>query len=78
MSSTNSAVEAVILQLTKLDLKPGETFAVTCPELWDLNLTIKFTKYLTDHLQKVLPGVKCLVFPHGVTLTKITTPAEKE
>jgi hypothetical protein len=61
MSETEAAARAVIVEVAKLDIKPGQALAMMCPDDWSVDQVRAFTEYL--EALDPLPGVKLLCLP---------------
>lgn len=65
------AMEAMIVQIAKLELKPGDTLVVSTDEC----LRMEQAHNLQDFIKHLLPeGVKVMVLDRGMTVTRLTTP----
>ena len=66
------AVEAVRLEVAKLDLAIGNAIAVICPEHWEISSVVRFGEFFEAYLKRVGIINKFIVFPYGVELAIIS------
>jgi uncharacterized membrane protein YdfJ with MMPL/SSD domain len=64
-------IEAITVQIAKLEMKAGDTLVVSIDEYLDNDRVQK----IKDHFESFLPdGVKAMVLSRGVTVAKLTAP----
>lgn len=75
MSDTpvEQAVEAVRIEVAKLDLAPGNAIAVICPKSWQIAQVVNFGEFFEAYLKRANITNKFMVFPYGVELAIIAT-----
>ena len=72
MTEMEQAVEAVRIEVTKLDLAPGNVVAVICPEDWNIPSVVRLGKFFEAYLKRAGITNKFMVFPYGVELAVIS------
>lgn len=61
-------MEAITVQIAKLELQAGDTIAVMVPNL----ITVKQAEHIKKSIGAYIPeGVKCLVLSGGMTLQRV-------
>jgi hypothetical protein len=66
------AVEAVRIEVAKLDLAPGNAIAVICPHEWSIPSVVRFGEFFEAYIKRQGITNKFMVFPPGVELAIIS------
>ncbi len=74
MTVEDSNLEVAVLEIRKLDLKPGDVLLLTAPEGWTPLQISTFACFIDSGLKSdpILKNIRIIMIPHGMESSIIT------
>jgi hypothetical protein len=71
VSLADRVVEAVTIEIAKLEVKPGDIVAMICPDHWEATHIQRASEYFKAYIEREKLGIKLWLLPHGTELSII-------